>query len=175
MLGIEWVQGILSRRQDVLSQCLGQNIKISRAKVRHELIYEYFEELKLSLEGVWPGAIINYAETNLTDDPGCVKVTTRWGCKHPDRILDNSIANVSFMFCGTASEILLPPYVCYKSEHLCDSWTNGGPKETRYNLSKSSWFNGLIFEDWVLTIVLPYFRRLTENSPKVILGGHIYS
>jgi len=41
------------------------------------------------------------------------------------------------MFAGTASGYLLPPYVVYKAENLYDSWTEGEPKGTRYNRSKS--------------------------------------
>ncbi|XP_039291350.1 uncharacterized protein LOC120353005 [Nilaparvata lugens] len=175
MPGIEWVRGFLIRHKGLLSQRLCQNIKRARAQVSHELIRGYFEELKDSLAGVSPEAIINYDETNLTDDPGRVKIITRRGCKHPDRILDSSKASISVMFCGTASGILLPPYVCYKAEHLYDSWTIGGPKGTRYNRSKNSWFNGPIFEDWFLTVILPYFKRLADNSPKVLLGDNLSS
>lgn len=175
MPGIEWVRGFLHRHQDVLSQRLCQNIKRARAHVNHKVIHNYFKELEDSLERVSPEAILNYDETNMTDDPGRVKIITRRGCKHPDRILDSSKASVSVMFCGSASGILLPPYVCYKAEHLYDSWTMGGPTGTRYNRSKNSWFNGPIFEDWFTTIVMPYFRRLPENSQKVLIGDNLAS
>lgn len=89
---------------------------------------QYSENLENSLVGVSPQSIINYDETYMTDDPGKVKVVTRRGCKHPERILDSSKSCVSVMFAGTASGLLLPPYVVYKAEHLHDSWMDGGPR-----------------------------------------------
>jgi hypothetical protein len=90
-------------------------------------------------------------------DPGKAKIITRRGCKHPERILDSSKSSVSVMFAGTASGYLLPPYVVYKAEKLYDSWTVGGPKGTRYNRSKSGWFDGVLFEDWFNKLILPYY------------------
>jgi hypothetical protein len=43
-----------------------------------------------SLARVSPQLIINYDETNMTDDPGKVKFVTRRGCKYPELILDLS-------------------------------------------------------------------------------------
>lgn len=45
------------------------------------------------------------------------------------------------MFSGTASGVVLPIYFVYKADHLYDSWTLDGPKGTRYNRSKSGWFD----------------------------------
>lgn len=128
------------------------------------------------MAGVLPQLIINYDETNMTDDPGKCKVITRRGCKHPKRILDSSKSSVSVMFAGKASGFLLPPYVVYKAEHLYDSWIDGGPRGTRNNRSKSGWFDGVIFEDWFNKIVLPYFRKFPVDVPKAIgdnLASHI--
>lgn len=40
------------------------------------------------MEGIDPRAIINYDETNMTDDLGNNKVIVRKGSKHTHRILD---------------------------------------------------------------------------------------
>jgi len=135
---------------------------------------QYFENLENSLAGVSPQLIINYDETNMTDDPGKVKVVTRRGCKHPERILDSSKSSVSVMFAGTASRFLLPPYVVYKAEHLYDSWMDGGPRGTRYNRSKSGWFDRVIFKDW-FKLVLLYFRKFPVDVPKAMIGDNLAS
>lgn len=79
------------------------------------------------------------------------------------------------MFVGTASGHILPPYVVYKAEHLYDTWMEGGPRETRYNRSKSGWFDSTIFEDWFNKLVLPYFRKFPENAPKPMIGDSLAS
>ena len=77
------------------------------------------------------------------------------------------------MYAGTAGGDLLPLYVVYKAECLWDSWTIGGPPNTRYNRSKSGWFEGSSFEDWFDTIALPYCKKLT--GPKVLIGDNLSS
>lgn len=79
------------------------------------------------------------------------------------------------MFCGSASGTLLPPYVCYRAEHLYDTWTQGGPDGTRYNRSKNGWFNVIVFEDWFYSIALPYFKKFDADAPKVLIGDNLSS
>lgn len=173
--GYDWVKNFLNRNKSILSERLAENIKRSRAEINPELIKQYFDNLKNSLAGVSPELIINYDETNMTDDPGKTKIITRRGCKHPERIMDSSKSSVSVMFSGTASGFLLPPYVVYKAENLYDTWMEGGPRGTRYNRSKSGWFDSVIFEDWFNKIVLPYFRKFPTDVPKAMTGDNLAS
>jgi hypothetical protein len=69
MPGDEWVRSFLNRHADILTQRVCQNINRSRAAVSDTIVAEYFCNLETSLEGVPPRNIINYDETNLTDDP----------------------------------------------------------------------------------------------------------
>lgn len=85
-----------------LSNRLCQNIKRSRAAINEETVNRYFDELKTTLEGIYPGMIVNYDETNMTDDPGRKKVIVRRGMRHPERIIDSSKASTSVMFAGSA-------------------------------------------------------------------------
>ncbi|XP_050065205.1 uncharacterized protein LOC126554147 [Aphis gossypii] len=110
----------------------------------------------------------------MTDDPGRKKVIVRRGVKHAECIKDTSKSSTSVMFSGTASGIVLPIYVVYKADHLYDSWTLDGPKGTRYNRSKSGWFDTTIFEDWFLSVVIPYFRRFKDQK-KVMIGDNLAS
>lgn len=171
--GPDFVAGFLKRHKDVISQRISQNIKRNRAAVSPEVISSYFEELKKSLSDVSMCNVINYDETNLADDPGRKKIITKRGTKYPERVMNHSKSSVSIMMSCTADGELLPPYVVYKSQNLYDTWTSKGPKGTRYNRSQSGWFDGVIFEDWVKTIVMPYFRG--KPGKKVLIGDNLSS
>lgn len=176
---IRWVKNFIESRSE-LSERLTENIKRARAGVNREAINEYFDNLERSLVGVNPEFILNYDETCFIDDIGKTKIITRRGCKHPERIIDTSKTSISVMFSCTASGCLLPPYVCYKSEHLHDSWKRGVPRGCRYNRTRSGWFDSMVFEDWFKNIILPYFKSIDTSEgavrvPKVIIGDNLAS
>lgn len=77
------------------------------------------------------------------------------------------------MFAVSGAGDLLPPYVCYKSENLYNTWMENGPVGARYNRTQSGWFTSEIFCDWVMTIAFPYFRRL--DGPKILIGDNLCS
>jgi hypothetical protein len=173
MPGVDWVRTFLKRHQGELTVRLAENVKRSRAAVSSETIKEYFENLEITMEGVPPKNVVNYDETNVTDDPGRVKVLVKHGCKHPERLIDSSKASVSVMMAASGAGDVLPPYVVYKAEHLYENWTMNGPPKAHYNRTKSGWFDMNIFEDWFMKIALPYFR--TMEGPKVLLGDNLSS
>jgi hypothetical protein len=173
--GREFVMSFLQRHKNILSNKMCQNIKRSRAKVDHETINEYFDELNTSMADVPPNFLINYDETNITDDPGRKKVVVRRGCRHPERIIDHSKSSTSVMFAAAGDGTLLPPYITYKAENLYNTWTEHGPKGTVYNRSKSGWFTLEIFEDWFRRIALPYFSKFDQNKKKVMIGDNLAS
>lgn len=72
--------------------------------------------------------------------------------------MNHTKASMSLMMAGTASGDMLPPYVVYKSLHLYDTRVKNGPENTRYNRSSPAWFEGKLFDDWVLNMVIPYFK-----------------
>lgn len=171
--GRRWMQRFLHDNRNVLSERNAENIKRSRAEVSETIIKDYFTELETSLQDVPSSNIINYDETNFTDDPGKKRVIVKRGTKHPERCVDSSKSSVSVMMAGTADGVLLPPYIVYKSEHLYDTWTSYGPKGARYNRSKSGWFDMRLFEEWFQSIVVPFVRTL--NGPKVLIGDNLSS
>lgn len=173
--GREFVMSFLQRYKHILSNKMCQNIKRSRAKVDHETINQYFDELNTSLADVPPNLMINYDETNITDDPGRKKIVVRRGCRHPERIIDHSKSSTSVMFTAVGDGTLLPPYVTYKAENLYNTWTEHGPKGTVYNRTKSGWFQLEIFEDWFRRIALPYFSKFDKNKKKVMIGDNLAS
>ncbi|XP_062541335.1 uncharacterized protein LOC134209364 [Armigeres subalbatus] len=173
--GYDWICLFLLRNKSTLSARLSENIKRSRAKVNPEIINEYFDKLAITLQNVPPANIINFDETNFTDDPESKTVVVRKGQRHAENILDHSKSSFSVMFAGAANGAVLPPYIVYAALHLYPTWTEGGPKGARYNRTKSGWFDTMVFEDWFHTIAFPYFKSLKNDDPKVIIGDNVAS
>ncbi|KAJ8932024.1 hypothetical protein NQ314_015018 [Rhamnusium bicolor] len=128
MPGRDWVYSLIKIHNDTLTQRLAANIKRARASVSPEIISQYFNNLKKSIDSVPPSNLFNYDETNMADDLGKKKWLYRRGKKYPENIINHLKSAISIMFCGSASGILLPPYVIYKSEHMWDRWTENDPK-----------------------------------------------
>lgn len=171
--GLEWAKSFMNRHRNSLSERLSQNIKLSRAEVGPETIRSFFDNLKKEIEGVPPSNIVNYDETNLTDDPGRKKVVVKRGSRYPERIQNSSKSSTSLMLAGAADGTILPYYVVYKSKHLYDTWITGGPDRCRFNRSKSGWFDNVCFEDWFTNVILPYMRRL--DGKKILIGDNLSS
>lgn len=62
------------------------------------------------------------------------------------------------MLAGSASGKLLPPFVVYKSNKMWSTWCEGGPNGARYTNTSSGWFDGLAFEDWYCSLMLPCLK-----------------
>lgn len=167
--GPDFVVSFLKRHKKVLSARLCQNIKRSRAAVSPDTINNYFDELEKELKDVRTSNIVNYDETNLCDDPGRKKLIFRRGCKYPEQVMSSSKSSTSVMFAASGDGKLLPPYTVYKAVHLYDSWREGGPKNSRYNRTKSGWFDSYCFLDWVESVALPYYLYRTESIQYLIL------
>lgn len=170
--GMDWFKGFMKRHRDLTIK-LAENTKRVRAGVSYEVIQEYFENLRRTVQGVPPSHIINYDETNFVDDPGSVKVVVKRGTKHAHRTIDASKTCTTVMFAIAADGTLLPPYVVYRAKHTYEGWTEGGLEGTRYNRSPSGWFDSTLFEDWFKTVALPYFRNL--DGHKVLIGDNLNS
>lgn len=173
MPGTDFAHSFLHRHNLSLSLRMCQNITRRRAAVNHKTINDFFDNLEHSLKDVPPENIVNYDETNLKDDPGSEKIIVVRGCKYPERVMDSSKICISLMFAASASGVLLPPYVVYKAKNLYNSWTVGGPPGSRYNRTRSGWFDSITFQDWLTTIAIPYLTKL--NGKKVLIGDNLAS
>lgn len=171
--GLEYVRAFF-KRNPALTLRLSENVKRARASVTRDTIRTYFQNLAASLENVPASHVVNYDETNFTDDPGQVKVIVKRGVKHAERIKDTSKTSISVMMAAAADGTLLPPYTVYKSKHIYPTWTEGGMPGAGYNRNQSGWFDLTMFQDWFLNILLPYFRRLPDG-PKVMIGDNLSS
>ena len=167
----DWVRSFVKRNN--LTSRLCQNITRKRSQVSPEIFETYFNNLAQTIDGVAPQNIMNYDETNLSDDPGEKKCLFRRGVKYPERIMNSTKASTSVMFSATANGELLPTYVVYKAVNLMNTWTEGGPAKVRYNRTKSGWFDSVTFEDWFFTVVVPWAKKL--NRKKVIIGDNLSS
>ena len=173
--GIDWARSFIKRHRRVIKERISHNINRSRARVGPTIVREYFDELGKTIDGIPSTHILNYDETNLSDDPGKPKLLFKRGTKHPVRVMNFSKSSTSIMFCATASGDVLPPYVIYKASLMYSTWTEGGPRGTRYNRTKSGWMDATTFEDWFETIVIPYIRRLPLEDKKLIIGDNLSS
>ncbi|XP_050516653.1 uncharacterized protein LOC126891519 [Diabrotica virgifera virgifera] len=170
--GPDWGSNFLKRHRGRISNRLSANISTKRAKVNRENLDVFFNNAKDVFKGIDPSLILNYDETNLTDNPGAKKFIFKRGCKYPERVVNSTKTAISLMFAGTADGQLLPEYTVYKADHMWDSWTQGGPVGARYNRSKSGWFDAACFEDWFFTIVVPFFRK--KEGKKVCMLVALY-
>lgn len=173
MPGPDWARYFIERYKKELSNRMASNISTDRAKTTSETIDIFFENYIKTVEGVSPDCIINYDETNLTDDPGNKKYIYKRGTKYPERVINSSKTSISLMFSGTAAGQLLPIYVVYKADNLWDTWLEGGPEDTRYNRSKSGWFDGACFEDWFLKVIVPFAK--SKPGRKIVVGDNLSS
>lgn len=171
--GTEWGYSFLKRHQHRLTQRQCQNIKRARAEKTEEEFIIYFNNLEKTLQDVDPSRILNYDETNVTDDPGSKKCIFRRGTKYPERVMNSTKTAISIMFAVTASGEVLPPYTVYKAERIYDQWCIGGPPGARYNRTKSGWFDSASFQDWFFKIVVPWAKKL--EGPKVLIGDNLSS
>lgn len=168
-----WARAFIERHRDKLTVRSVQNIKRARAEKTLSEFQTYFNNLEHVVKNVPPTHLLNYDETNFSDNPGTVKCIFRRGIKYPERIMNSTKGCISVMFGGTADGNVLPPYVVYKSEALWSQWVEGGPDEARYNRTKSGWFDSSTFFDWFTTIIVPWARKL--EGTKVMIGDNLSS
>jgi hypothetical protein len=169
--GDDWVSGFLKRHPE-LSVKFSANIKKTRANITSSDINDYMDRLERTLSGIPPSRIYNYDETNLTDDPGNKKVISKRGSKYVENICNSSKSAISLMFCGNAEGHVIPTYVVYKAESLWTTWTEGGPPRTRYNRTKSGWFDSVTFENWFETVFL---KEVEGGGPSALIGDNLAS
>ena len=148
--GEDWVSSFIERYKEEIKLKTGGNIKATKAAVSEDIVTTYFDNLKGTVEGVSPKAIINYDETNLGDNPEQKRFVYKRTTKYPERIINYSKENTSIMMAGTASGVLFPPYVIYKAQNLWTPWMENGPEKAQYNTSKSGWSDSTCFGDCFL-------------------------
>jgi hypothetical protein len=89
--------------------------------------------------------------------------------------MNTSKQATSVMFCGSAKGELLSIMVVYKALNTYSSWCERGPPNAVYAATKSSWFDGFMFEKWFFEILLPNLKRKVGKKLLVCdnLSSHI--
>jgi hypothetical protein len=136
-------------------------------------VKEFFSRFSKTVKDIPPSNIFNYDETNLQDNPGCVKAIFKKGTKYAEHVRNHSKSAISVMFCGSATGQLLPPYVVYKGQNVYEAWCVGGIKGSAYSSTPSGWFDGFTFKDWFVKIFLQASRKL--EGKKLLLGDNLSS
>lgn len=116
--GRDFEYSFLNHHRDILRLRLVPNYSRKRASVSAEVLNQYFDHLENTLIDVPDENMINFDETNLSDDPGKKKCVFRRGAKYRYQIKDFSKSNISLMIAGTATGELLPPFICYKAKGI---------------------------------------------------------
>ncbi|KAG8180984.1 hypothetical protein JTE90_024732 [Oedothorax gibbosus] len=118
-----------------------------------------------------PDRIFNLDEAGLGTDSRTTKVFV----PRKSRIAylksaDAGKAMYSVLFCVSASGNFLPPLTVFKSQHLYESWTKGGPPGAWYSCTESGWMHDMVFESW-----MGHFVKHVEQLEKPVLlifDGH---
>lgn len=163
--GDDWVKLFLQRHPQLCIRT-SENLKRNRASLT---LNAYFNELHTSVDGVPPANIINYDESNLTDDPGRQRVIVR---RCQAYIQNPRIIALGHVLCSGRCNFFAP-YIGYRAKNVYSEWVMNGPPSSCYNRSKNEWFNSDIFSDWFNKIAYPYLRRL--EGQKIIIGDNLSS
>ena len=112
----------------------------------------------------------------MADDPGKKFKIYRRGVKYPEQICNFSKSATTIMICGSASGVLLPPNIIYRSTKMWNTWTENGPKGkpccedrccssgSRYNRKNHGWMEASTFTDWFMTKL--FFTKCKETRWK---------
>lgn len=88
--------------------------------------------------------------------------------KRPERVINSTKAAFSAMFAVTDMSITLLPFVAYNSEAIWNTWTEGGAPGTRYNRTRSGWFDEVTFRDSFFSMVVPWDKSREDRT--VVIG-----
>lgn len=92
------------RHKNLLTERSSQNIKRARAEKTEDEVELYFKNLGVTIKDVPPERILNYDETNLSDNSGATKHVFRRGTKYSERIMNNKKSAISIMHANGASQ-----------------------------------------------------------------------
>lgn len=125
----------------MLSSRIAQNVPLTRAISCTPLVVsKFFELLKGTLESLRlqdsPGSIWNCDESGFQCDPNSQKIICKRGSKKPIQLSANGErATYNVLNCCSAKGDYLPPLILYAAKNLYANWTEGGPKDTSYNVT----------------------------------------
>ena len=121
--GSDYLESFLKQHSNILHMRLCQIISKKGAAMSRTTLLNYFSNLQDTILNVPPENIINYNETNFSDDPIYKKVAVkeRYEVSRMDHEHIEELSCTSIMFAGTTSGELLPPYIAYKIKKMWDN------------------------------------------------------
>src|SRR5277367_4060783 len=80
--GVDYIENLI-KRNPILTHRVAASMSLRRASVSADMLHKFYNNLATTIGDVPPSNIINYDETNLTDDPGSKKFIFKRGKKYP--------------------------------------------------------------------------------------------
>ena len=175
--GRDWFNGFLKRHPSLVPRKTEQ-LSSARARAQDpEVVRAWFELLdkELTQAGVktLPEHIFNVDESGFVTDPKSDVVLARKGAKRVNQAIGGSGREQITVNCGgSASGMVLPPYVVYKGKNLYHDWTQGGPEKASFTTSDKGWMEGPQFLDWFHRLFLKETDHLKHHTRVLIFDGH---
>jgi hypothetical protein len=175
-LGIEWARNLekrwardlTKRKPELLTKARSNNLS---QNVVDDFFKMYLDVLVKNDLLKSPDRIFNLDEVGLGTDSRASKVfVERWNRNAFLKSPDAGKGMYSVVFCISADGNYLPPFTVYKSAHIYDSWTKGGPPGAIYGCTESGWMQDSAFESWMSN-----FAKQVESLNKPVLlvfDGH---
>jgi hypothetical protein len=175
--GKKWMRSFFKRHSQLVLR-KPEVLEVNRSKqLSRPVIDAFFDTVLLpvfdqhSLHNA-PHRIFNLDETGLTGDPRHGKVIVGRGSKDVHMLTPNSVKKMTtVLVCASAFGNFLPPLVVYKGVNLQSTHCQGGPKGTRYAITKSGWMESDVFETYILKIFVEETKNL-EKPVVLIYDGH---
>ena len=112
----------------------------------------------------------NCDESGLCNVTSTSKVRARKGSKWVHDTSGGSGRSYTIVLgCGSASGILLPPYIVHKGKNLYASWTKHGAAGALYAVSNIGWMEKENYASWFQKMFIPVASSLTKTGPVVLI------
>jgi hypothetical protein len=82
---------------------------------------------------------------------------------------NKSKSNMTLMFAGSASGVLLPPMFIFKAKDVYEAWTRNAPTDSVFAAAPKGWMTKGLMLDWLIKVAIPYFDDLDNDLPRVLL------
>ena len=86
MPGIDGAHRFAKRHKNSLMSHLCRNIQVVQSQIDSDTVNKFFDNISMTLQGIDASSIVNYDETNLSDDSGGAKLLFKRGTRYPERI-----------------------------------------------------------------------------------------
>lgn len=174
--GPDWLRNFEKRWHEELRKRKPEILTKSRANAMTPYIVNHFFDMYEELLNEnnlleCPERIFNLDETGLgTDARNCGVFVAKNARTAYQRSATCGKTMFSVLFCVSADGKYMPPFTIYKSKHIYDAWTHGGPSGAMYGCTDSGWMTDSVFEQWI-----KHFSKHVADLPKPILlifDGH---